>query len=390
MRAGLRRSVGCAVLAGGLLASGTGTGQVPEGATLSGEEEHPTIVLPEPGPHWVYIQDLVFPHLIASKSYVLDGDTLNILGMFNTGYLPNQVLSHDKSAVYVAETYWSKGFRGERSDMVTVYDPKTLEITDEIPLPQGRFLIVTKKWNAALTADGRYLLSYNMEPATSISVVDVKDKKYVGEVEIPGCGLVFPTGDHSFVTICPDGSFVSATFDETGEATLTEGEPWFDGENDPVFEHAVVHRPSGQAFFISYDGWVYPVTLKDEKATVGEKWRLQADGEDMKWRPGGWQLAAFHAPTNRLFVLMHEGGKWTHKVAGEEVWVFDTESKQRIHRLHLPGHRFSVAVTQDEQPLLFALSETASISVFDATTWEHKGEREGLGESLYLMSTFGE
>ena len=100
----------------------------------------------------------------------------------------------------------------------------------------------------------------------------------------------------------------------------------------------------------------------------------------MKWRPGGWQLAAFHAPTHRLFVLMHEGGKWTHKVAGEEVWVFDTETKQRIHRLHLPGHRFSIAVTQDEQPLLFALSETASISVFDATTWEHKGEREGLGD----------
>ena len=118
----------------------------------------------------------------------------------------------------------------------------------------------------------------------------------MGEIEIAGCGRVFPTGNHSFVTICPDGSFSSATFDETGEATLTEGEPWFDGENDPVFEHAAVHRPSGQAFFISYDGWVYPVTLKDEKATVGEKWRLQADGEDMKWRPGGWQLAAFHPP----------------------------------------------------------------------------------------------
>jgi methylamine dehydrogenase heavy chain len=58
--------------------------------------------------------------------------------MFNTGHLPNQVLSHDKSALYVAETYWSKGFRGERSDMVTVYNPKTLEITDEIPLPEGR------------------------------------------------------------------------------------------------------------------------------------------------------------------------------------------------------------------------------------------------------------
>ena len=40
MWAGLRRKAGGAVLVGALLASGTVTGQVPEGSTLAGEEEH--------------------------------------------------------------------------------------------------------------------------------------------------------------------------------------------------------------------------------------------------------------------------------------------------------------------------------------------------------------
>ena len=50
--------------------------QVPEGAALGTQEDHPTLTLPEPQPHWVYILEPVFPHLIASKVWILDGDTL--------------------------------------------------------------------------------------------------------------------------------------------------------------------------------------------------------------------------------------------------------------------------------------------------------------------------
>ena len=47
-------------------------------------------------------------------------------------------------------------------------------------------------------------------------------------------------------------------------------------------------------------------------------------------------------------------------------------------------------VTQDDQPLLFALSEAASMSVFDGTTYEHKGDKEGIGESPFLLYVTGE
>jgi methylamine dehydrogenase heavy chain len=384
--AGFRAIVGG--LAGACLFGTAAVAQVPEGAALGTEEDHPTLTLPEPEPHWVYILEPVFPHLVASKVWILDGDTLQFKGMASAGYTANLVLSHDRSDFYVAETYWSRGTRGDRVDVVTSYDTRTLEPTGEVILPEGRFLVVPKKHNAQLTTDGRYLLSFNMDPSMSLSVVDVEKRRYVGEIESGGCSLAFPTGPNSVAMLCPDGSFTHLTFDANGEATVEDGEPFFDSEADPVFEHAAMHRPSQRAFFVSYEGWVYPVSL-DGMPEVGERWRLQGQ-EDEGWRPGGWQLAAYHAPTDRLFVLMHEGGQWTHKQAGEEVWVFDAASGERLERVPLEHHSHSITVSNDEQPLLFALTESAAMQVYDATSYEHKGTKEGIGISPYVLYTFGE
>ena len=373
----------------GLLAS-TAAAQVPEGAALGTQEDHPTRTLPEPSPHWVYILEPVFPYLVSSKVWILDGDSLDFVGMASAGYTANLALSHDQSAFYIAETYWDRGTRGNRADVVTSYDPRTLDVTGEVLLPEGRFLVVPKKHNVQLTSDGRYLLSFNMDPSFGISLVDVQEQKYIGEIETGGCSLAFPTGPTSFASLCPDGSFAHVTFDANGEAQIDYGEPFFDSEKDPVFEHAALYRPDGEAFFISYEGWVYPVTL-DGEPQVGERWKLQGDGEEAAaWRPGGWQLAAYHSPTDRLFVLMHEGGIWTHKQAGEEVWVFDATSHERLERVPLEHHSHSMTVSEDEEPLLFALTETAMMQVYDATSFEHKGTKEGVGISPYLLYTFGE
>ena len=47
---------------------------------------------------------------------------------------------------------------------------------------------------ARLTDDDRFLLIYNYTPAQSVTVVDVPARKFVGEVDIAGCALVYPTG----------------------------------------------------------------------------------------------------------------------------------------------------------------------------------------------------
>ncbi len=379
-----------ALAAGGLLLGGGALAQVPESALLPTAEEHPTATLPEASPHWVYILEPVFPHIIVTKVWIVDGDSLNVVGMINGGYLANLGLADGASQLYMAETFWSRGSRGDRTDMVTTFDGRTLDLKGEVALPQGRFLVVPKKYDGALTTDGRYMLSFNMDPATSVSVVDVQKQSYVGEIETPGCGLIFPSAPRRFSMVCADGSLLTVNFDESGQAQLTRGEPFFDAENDPVLEHPGFSQQTGQAFFVSYGGTVYPVDFSGEQPQAGEAWSLLSGEEKGKWWPGGWQLASYHPGSNRLFVQMHEGTKWTHKQPGQEIWVFDVNSKQRLQRIELEEPAFSVMVTQDDQPLLFALSEAASISVFDATSYQHKGDVGELGISPYLLYVVGE
>jgi hypothetical protein len=61
-----------------------------------------------------------------------------------------------------------------------------------------------------------------------------------------------------------------------------------------------------------------------------------------------------------------------------------------VQRVPLEHHSHSLTVSNDEQPLMFALTETASIQVYDGTSYEHKGTKEGIGISPYLLYTFGE
>jgi methylamine dehydrogenase heavy chain len=391
MMAGRSRGLGGVALCASILTlSGLASAQVPPESQLPTAEEHTTSTLPEPSPHWVYIVEPVFPHLIVSKVWIVDGDSLELLGMFNGGYTANFAIAPDAGEYYLAETFWSRGSRGERSDMVTTYDARTLEPGGEVILPEGRFLVVTKKYDAGLTTDGKHLLSFNMDPATAISVVDVEEQRYVGEVEIPGCALVFPHGPTRFSSICADGSLLTVDFADFESPQITRGEPFFDAVNDPVFEHPAFSKEQGRAFFVSYNGAVYPIDFSSGNPEVGGAWSLLSEDEKGTWWPGGWQLASYHPGSNRLFVQMHEGEQWSHKHAGEEIWVFDVETKERVHRIELEEPALSTMVTQDDQPLLFALSEAQSVSVFDATSYEHKGDVEQLGISPYLMYVTGE
>ena len=384
----LRGVVGLAVA---LVFAGSAWAQLPEGAKLPLAEEPKTATLPDASPHWVYILENVFPYLVAGKVWIVDADSLSVMGMVSAGYTPNISLSSGASEIYVAETYWSRGTRGERTDIVTVYDGKTLEPQGEIPLPKGRFLSVIKKYHAGLTTDGRYMLSFNMAPATTVSVVDVKTRTYLTDIETPGCGLIYPTGPTRFSMICADGALLTVTFDGSGNAEMTRGEPFFDAENDPVFEHAGFSTAAQQAFFVSYEGMVYPVDFSGATPSPGAPWSLLTDADEAEnWRPGGWELAGYHPQSGRLYVQMHQGDKWTHKWAGEEVWVFDTATKTRVGRIPMEEPALSLVVTQDDNPLLVTLSEAASISVFDATTLEHKGDVGELGITPYLLYVTGE
>lgn len=324
----------------------------------------------------------------AGSFVIFDGDSGKLEGHIPAGYIANLALAPDNSQFYVAETYWSHGSRGTRQDLVSVYDAKTLNLVKEIPLP-GRALVL-KMQNFDISASGARAYVYVMLPASSVVWVDLKKQAVGGTVEIPGCALVFPWGERGFSSLCGDGSLANVTIPESGPAKITHSKPFFDANNDPIFENSFVDRVSGKAIFLSYTGLVYEAKLGSD-SVVEKPWSIQkAAGfpvagtgvQELAWRPGGGQLAAYHKASGKLFVLMHTGNYWTHRQGGSEIWVLDTKSHALLSRFQLQPVPTSgaadervpfyedIGVSQDAKPVLYLLNSDGNDVVLDATTGE--------------------
>src|SRR5580692_6494406 len=115
--------------------------------------------------HWVWVNDFVFPHMADGMAYLVDGDSGRYLGTLSTGYgFARVVLPRDGKVIYSPETYFSRGTRGKRTDVVTLYDPGTLKPLGEIAIPPKRSSNLPMMANSVLTDDERFLLIYNFNP----------------------------------------------------------------------------------------------------------------------------------------------------------------------------------------------------------------------------------
>ena len=267
--------------------------------------------LPEkPGPHWMWVNDVVFHHMADGKAFLVDGDAGTMRGMLSTGFGFNGVVvPRNRSAILSPEVYFSRGTRGTRTDVVTVYDPRKLAPVAEIGIPPKRGSHMPMTASAALTDDDRFLVIYNFTPAQTVSVVDVKARKFVGEIDIAGCALVYPTGPRSFFSLCGDGTALAVRLDDAGKAAgKARTAKLFDAVKDPVTEKGV--RRGDTWYFVSFTGDVVPVQTTGGTTKAGARWSL-LDAADRKasWRPGGMQHLSVHAASGRLYSLMHKGGE---------------------------------------------------------------------------------
>ena len=120
---------------------------------------------PHPGPHWVWVNDFNFFSMADGRAYLVDGDSGRMLGLISTGYSYNSVLlARNANLIYSPETYYSRGTRGTRTDVVTLYDPAQLQPVGEIAIPPKRSSNIPMAGAAALTDDERFLLIYNFTP----------------------------------------------------------------------------------------------------------------------------------------------------------------------------------------------------------------------------------
>jgi len=350
--------------------------------------------LPSPGPHWIFVADLLL-----RRAALLDTDTGAFLGMLSSSVGPiAPLVAPEGGAIYLPETYYSRGSRGVRTDVLSVYDPTTLATRDEVVIPPKRADIVHGAGLATLLDDGRFAVVFNLTPATSLSVIDTRERRFVGEIETPGCSLVYSAGPRRVAMLCADGSLMLVTLDESGaESNRMRSAVFFDPEKDPVSEKAV--RSGSTWFFVTFEGYVHEVDLSADLPHFIEPWSLFSDAERAeRWRVGGAQPFALHQATGRLYALVHQGGPDGHKEPGSEVAVYDTARHERVQtvkignlvgaflasRMQLAEGSWAawlletiipnagadrIAVTQDESPRLILVSGGAgTVGVRDALT----------------------
>ena len=113
----------------------------------------------------VYVADVVISNIVDGRLRVFDARAGKLLGMVNTGYAGNFALSAKADEIYVATTYLSRGGRGERTDIVEVWDSQTLGFKHEIIIPPKRAQTLNYRGLVSVTANGRFLLVQNATPA---------------------------------------------------------------------------------------------------------------------------------------------------------------------------------------------------------------------------------
>jgi methylamine dehydrogenase heavy chain len=290
--------------------------------------------------------------------------------MLSTGAWGNAVeFAPDFSAIYVPEEYYSRGSHGERTDIVAIYDTTELKPIGEVIIPAKRATGLPHRAYQGISDDGRFVYVANMTPATSVSVVDVNARRFVTEIEIAGCNLVYPTGNRSFVSLCGDGTVQSVQLDEQGNLkSKTHSEKFFDPDKDPLTEKA--SRYGDTWLFFSFNGNVHPVNFGGGKVQVEKAWPLFDDKERAKgWKVGGGQFNAVQQSLGRLYVIVHQGGPFSHKDPGKDVWVYDLATKKGIAQYPLVNPASNIGVTKDAAPL-FSTDDPAksAIDVYDAVS----------------------
>jgi methylamine dehydrogenase heavy chain len=348
---------------------------------LAPDEEGAPITLPAPKASWVFVER----GFSVPGNAIYDTETGKMLGLVESSVLSDMAIDPNGKAYYVAESIWTKGWRGTRQDMITVYDSASLKLKTEITIP-GRILIGSRKHNFVLSDNGATAYVYNLDPASSVNMVDLTKGKFVKKIELPGCASMMPLAGIGFSALCSDGSLATVT---TGGAkpVITRSAPFFSATNDPIFDNFGYDKAKKQAVFLTYTGQVFTASL-GATPTISQPFTIQvaagimpADTKplDVHWYPGGQQSLALHLATGHAFVLMHMGEYWTHKAEGTEVWELDVAAKKVVKRFVLEDPAGQIAVTQEANPKLILSGDSGVLHILDAKTGEEKFKLEKSG-----------
>lgn len=321
---------------------------------------------------WVLVHDLHFNSIVDGRVAIVDTSNPKqpLKGVVRAAQFASMLHAPEKREIYTSETFYSRLTQGERTDAITIWDTATLLPKAEILMPGGKrqqSVIYTGLFQ--FTNQKKWALVSNFTPAQSVTVVDLDGRKLLGEIDLPGCAHIYPTGARGFSSLCADGSMISIALNEQGGVESSQSIAAVqDIDHHPLFSMPAMVGQT--AWFVSYHGLLHGFDLSGsvakplaDKISVGT-----AEGGNPEWRPAGWQVIAADK-NGLLYVLMTSGGReGSHKDGGTEVWVVDPAKKERVRRLPLSAHTLSITVTNEKTPRLVAARPDGNIDVYDAAT----------------------
>lgn len=318
----------------------------------------------------IYVAETNFDHLTDSRVNVFDGNTMRFLGTVPAAFNHLMMPSPDGSQIYVATTYYTRVTRGDRTDVVEIWDADTLKFIREIEIPPKRASMLNYDGALRTTNDGRFLLVQNANPAISTAVVDLQKNEWVNEITSTGAcwlSIPLPGTPRSFGTVCGDGSLMSLTLGDDGKVSSQKrSAQMFSVKDDPVFISPAIMADS--LVFVSFYGNVYEAKLnrKDMSFSFERTWSLLQDAKDKaeKWVPGGFNMLVGNPKSGLFYVFMHpDGEEGSHKNPAAEIWVFDLAKKQRVARIE-GRDALSMSVSLAKTPQLLTI-DGGNVNIYD-------------------------
>lgn len=333
---------------------------------------------------WVLVDESSFAAMASGKVIVLDAaetkPAKRIKGTMDKSFLGNFAQSKKRGEFYLMETFHSRGTRGPKEDVMTVYDKQTLTIKKEIVWPKAnRLQALPQRYAIGVSKDERFLFSSNFDPAASITVIDLDRLEIVVEIGTPGCVLSYPVGARAVASVCSNGAMLTTRINNDGTLkSQSRSNPFFHTDNTPIFEHPVYHQD--MAYFWGFKGLLHQFDMRGKTAKYLGAWdALSPEDKKGGWRPSGLILNDIDDAGLIYTIFQPDGREGSQTHGGSQVRVYDPLKKKLIRTIDMPKWAISIAVTRGDHPLLIATNGELALDVFNALD----------GSLLHTISDFG-
>ncbi len=340
---------------------------------------------------WFLVHDAAFFHMSDGKVYVIDSskDTVGeqVKGLFNNSLMGSVLQVPSRGEIMSVETFHSRGTRGDRIDVLTIWDTVNLSPVAEVMLPSGkRCRGMPQRVPLQTLNNDRWLGVFNFSPATSVTLVDLERREIINEIAIPGCSFLYQTGEMGFSSVCADGRLLTVVLNSDGtERSREKSESFFDSDNSPIFERPA--RSGDIVYFPTFDGQVHPVALQGSVARPLSPWSLIGPGEET-WAPSGIGIDGEDV-LGRIYFLMNpeaRGVDGMHNAGGAEIWVYEPDARRRVLRIPLKEWGLSFAVSRGDEPKVLVTNPVdMSVELYDGLTGEFIKKITGFGQETPLF-----